>query len=86
MALLVNKHQKFAKYITITRLSPIGRFSTKRSTSLDFDHFNLVFALGEGAKLATVNFQIDNSDIPKLDGAKPYILNENGTNLASPLT
>ena len=42
--------------------------------------------MGEGAKLATVNFQMDNFGTPKLDGAKPYIVNKNGTNLASPLT
>ena len=42
--------------------------------------------LGKGAKLATVNFQMDNFGTPKLDGAKPYIVNKNGTNLASPLT
>ena len=41
---------------------------------------------GKGAKLATVNFQMDNFSTPKLDGAKPYIVNKNGTNLASPLT
>ena len=41
---------------------------------------------GEGAKLTTVNFRMDNSGTPKLDGVKPYIVNKNGTNLASPLT
>ena len=30
---------------------------------------------GEGAKLATVNFQMDNFGTRKLDGAKPYIIN-----------
>ena len=42
--------------------------------------------MGEDAKLATVNFQMDNSDTPKLDGAKPSIVNENGADLASPLS
>ena len=42
--------------------------------------------LGEGAKLATVNFQMDNFGTLKLDGAKPYIVNKNRTNLASPLS
>ena len=40
---------------------------------------------GKGAKLATVNFQMDNFSTRKLDGAKPYIINQNGTNLAMPL-
>ena len=44
------------------------------------------FVKGEGAKLAIVNFQMDNSGTIKLDGAKPYIVNKNGTNLASLLT
>ena len=38
--------------------------------------------MGEGAKLTTVNFQMDNSGTRKLDSAKPYITNKNGTNLA----
>ena len=42
--------------------------------------------MGEGAKLATVNFQMDNFSTRKLDGAKPYIINQNGTNLATPLS
>ena len=42
--------------------------------------------LGEGAKLATVNFQMDNFGTLKLDGAKPYIVNKNGTNLTPPLS
>ena len=42
--------------------------------------------MGEGAKLATVNFQMDNSGTPKLDGAKPYIINQNETKLVSPLS
>ena len=41
---------------------------------------------GECAKLDTVNFQMDNSGTPKLDGAKPSIVNKNGTDLASPLS
>ena len=38
---------------------------------------------GEGAKLATVNFQMDNSGTPKLDGAKSYIVNQNGAKVTS---
>ena len=37
--------------------------------------------MGEGAKLATVNFQMDNSGTRKLNGAKPYIVNQNGANV-----
>ena len=42
--------------------------------------------VGEGAKLATVNFQMDNFGTRKLDGAKPYIINQNETNLVTPLS
>ena len=42
--------------------------------------------MGEGAKLATVIFQMDNFDTRKLDGAKPDIIKQNGTNLATPLS
>ena len=45
-----------------------------------------VFFKGEGAKLATLNFQLDNSSTRKLNRAKSYIVNKNGTNLASLLT
>ena len=41
---------------------------------------------GEGAKLATVNFQMDNFGTRKLDGAKPYIINKNGAKLVTPLS
>ena len=41
---------------------------------------------GDGAKLATVNFQMDNSDTRKLNRAKPYIVNRNETNLTPPLS
>ena len=37
--------------------------------------------MGEGAKLVTVNFQMDNSDTRKLNGAKQYIVNQNGANV-----
>ena len=37
---------------------------------------------GEGAKLATVNFQMDNSVTYKLNETKPYIVNQNGANVA----
>ena len=43
------------------------------------------YASGEGAKLATVNFQLDNSDTRKLNEAKPYIVNKNETHLTPPL-
>ena len=46
----------------------------------------IILNKGEGAKLATVNFQMDNFGTRKLDGAKPYIINQNGTNLATPLS
>ena len=45
-----------------------------------------ILNLGEGAKLATVNFQMDNFDTRKLDGAKPDIIKQNETNLATPLS
>ena len=51
-----------------------------------FRYLSSNYIKGEGAKLATVNFQMDNFGTPKLDGAKPYIVNKNKTNLASPLT
>ena len=41
---------------------------------------------GEGAKLATVNFQMDNFGTRKLDSAKPDIIKQHGTNLATPLS
>ena len=44
------------------------------------------FFLGEGPKLATVNFKKNNSDTSKLNGAKLYIVNQNGTNLTPPLS
>ena len=37
---------------------------------------------GEGAKIATVILQMDNFGTRNFDGAKPYIINQNGTNLA----
>ena len=37
---------------------------------------------GEGAKIATVILQMDNFSTRNFDGAKPYIINQNGTNLA----
>ena len=37
--------------------------------------------MGEGAKLATVNFQMNNSGTRKLNGAKSYNVNQNGTNV-----
>ena len=46
----------------------------------------MIVTKGEGAKLVTVNFKMDNSSTPKMDGTKPSIVNENGTNLASPLS
>ena len=36
---------------------------------------------GEEAKLVIVNFQMDNSDKRKLNGVKPYIVNQNGANV-----
>ena len=42
--------------------------------------------MGEGAKLATVIFQMDNFSTRKLDGAKPDIIKQNGTNLVTPLS
>ena len=55
------------------------------------DKFNeflkhVVWLKGEGAKLANIIFQMDNFGTRKLDGAKPYIINQNGTNLATPLS
>ena len=38
--------------------------------------------MGEGAKIATVISQMDNFDTRNFDGAKPDIINQNGTNLA----
>ena len=38
--------------------------------------------LGEGAKIATVIFKMDNFGTRNFDGAKPDIINQNGTNLA----
>ena len=40
-----------------------------------------LYFLGEGAKLATVISQMDNFGTRKLDGVKPDIINQNGTNL-----
>ena len=40
------------------------------------------FFLGEGAKIATVIFKMDNFGTRNFDGAKPDIINQNGTNLA----
>ena len=37
---------------------------------------------GEGAKIATVIFKMDNFGTRNFDGAKPDIINQNGTNLA----
>ena len=37
--------------------------------------------MGEGEKLATVNFKWDKWDTPKFNEAKPYIVNQNETNL-----
>ena len=59
---------------------------------ISFNNFRINFnrimvkIKGKGAKLATVNFQMDNFDTRKLDGAKLYIINQNGTNLATPLS
>ena len=36
---------------------------------------------GEGAKIATVIFKMDNFGTRNFDGAKPDIINQNGTNL-----
>ena len=48
--------------------------------------FFLNTILGEGAKLATIIFQMNNFSTRKLDGAKPDIIKQNGTNLATPLS
>ena len=48
--------------------------------------FSGSYIMGEGAKLATINFQMDNSDTPKLDGVKSYIVNQNETKLVLPLS
>ena len=37
---------------------------------------------GEGAKIATVIFKMDNFGTRNFNGAKPDIINQNGTNLA----
>ena len=37
---------------------------------------------GKGAKIATVIFKMDNFGTRNFDGAKPDIINQNGTNLA----
>ena len=37
---------------------------------------------GEGTKIATIIFQMDNFGTRNLDGAKLDIINQNGTNLA----
>ena len=47
---------------------------------------NSYWKKGEGAKLATVIFQMDNFGTRKLDGAKPDIIKQNRTNLATPLS
>ena len=41
-----------------------------------------IYYMGEGAKIATVISQMDNFDTRNFDGAKPDIINQNGTNLA----
>ena len=46
----------------------------------------LILDKGEGAKLASINFKKSNSGTPKLNGAKLYIVNQNGTNLTSLLS
>ena len=48
--------------------------------------FESDFILGEKAKIATVILQMNNFDTRNFDGAKPYIINKNGTNLATPLS
>ena len=50
------------------------------------EHYKYVFMMSEGAKLVTLNFKWDNLDIPKFNGAKPYIINKNETNLTPPLS
>ena len=47
---------------------------------------NSYWKKGEGAKLATVIFQMDNFGTRKLDDAKPDIIKQNGTNLATSLS
>ena len=42
--------------------------------------------MGEGAKLVTVIFQMENFGTRKLDGAKPDIIKQNETNLVMPLS
>ena len=42
--------------------------------------------MGEGAKLATVIFQMDDFGTRKLDGAKSDIIKQNETNLATLLS
>ena len=42
--------------------------------------------MGKGAKLATVIFQMDNFGARKLDGAKPDIIKQNETSLATLLS
>ena len=41
---------------------------------------------GEVAKIVTVIFKMDNFGTRNFDGAKPDIINQNGTNLATPLS
>ena len=36
---------------------------------------------GEGAKIATVIFKMDNFGTRNFEGAKPYTINQNGANL-----
>ena len=42
--------------------------------------------LGKGAKIATVIAKMDNFGTRNFEGAKPYTINQNGANLATPLS
>ena len=42
----------------------------------------VIIKKGEGAQIATVISKMDNFGTRNFDGAKPFIINQNGTNLA----
>ena len=49
---------------------------------MERDYEIYIYNKGEGAKIATVILQMDNFGTRNFDGAKPFIINQNGTNLA----
>ena len=85
------KYRFFDKIILTGSSKPVNPSNNKylrtwvfgwlSKTGLTQKDWASIFYKSKGAILATVNFKMDNYSTPKLDGAKPYFVNENGTKL-----